>query len=777
MPTRIRISGFGGDGNRAVGWHGDNGSFRSGNVSGNARRRLVRKPISTDPKAHNDARRGLADTCFRITDYRQGISVPGRPAFSPGRIVTSTACDHCQLPVGRLGYRRAISGSKRAFCCYGCYLAFQVGRGDFDDAEVAKLLIRLGTGVFLAMNIMLFSLLTYTGALDDSDPALRFKIAVLLTMLSTPLMYVLGGPFISGAVRAARCGRINGDTLVSIGVIAAYSYSVLATIQRQPTMFYDTVAMVLLLFTAGRLLEAIGRAKAARNLEPMFAAEKATACVIESGEQFVRPVDQIVSGDNVQIQPGELIPVDGVVLQGKSECNESMLTGESVEVAKLKGSLVYAGSINLGGRLLIETRAAGLATRWGKICESVRAAIQTESEIHRTLDRVANVFVPFVLLLAIAAVLYWLNHIAAAEALKIGLAVLVVACPCALGLAAPLANTIGLRKAAQGGCLVRSGRLLETLGGVRRIALDKTGTLTQGKASLVDIRAHRAEPDDVIQVAAAAENGLHHPLARAIMAAAQRRGLTLLPSDTVREHPGMGVTAVVGNKKIAVGGAALFESLQWDISRAFESPDLPDEDAATHVFVGWEGSARAILRFVDPLLPEAKDLISELHALGIETRILSGDSPAVTEQLATAIGITHWQAGLTPEDKRVALTRWSDDDHAVAMVGDGLNDAPVLAAAAIGIAVGGATDLARETADVVLPLGRLSRLPWLIRLSRMVQKTIYQNLAWALSYNAVGLLLAVLGLLQPVAAAALMAGSSLLIIVNSLRLDRVAGVA
>ena len=687
--------------------------------------------------------------------------------------MTVVACDHCQLPVGRLGYRRKISGNNRAFCCYGCYLAFQVGRGDFDDAEVAKLLIRLGTGVFLAMNIMLFSLLTYSGALDDSDPALRFKIAVLLTLLATPLMYVLGGPFIAGAVQAARRGRINGDTLVAIGVVAAYSYSVLATIQHQPSVYYDTVAMVLLLFTAGRLLEAIGRARAARNLEPMFAAEKATACVLEGDQQIVRPVDQIGSGDIVQIQPGELIPVDGVVLQGKSECNESMLTGESVEVAKSKGAAVYAGSINLGGRLLIETRAAGSATRWGKICESVRTAIQTESEIQRTLDRVADVFVPFVLLLAIGATFYWSHHIAVAEALMTGLAVLVVACPCALGLAAPLANTLGLRIAAQGGCLVRSGRLLEELGGVRRIAIDKTGTLTQARAGLVGIVTHQVEADDAIQYAAAAENGLHHPLARAVLAAARQRGLKLLPSDNVREHPGLGVTANVENKTVVVGRAALFESLGWDINRNFEQPSvLPGEDIATQVLVGWDGAARALLHFVDPLLPEAKSLVAELHELGMQTRILSGDSAAVTEKISTEVGVSHWRAGLTPEAKQAELRKWSELEHAVAMVGDGLNDAPVLAEAAIGIAVGGATDLARETADIVLPKGGLSRLPWLIRLSRQVQKTIYQNLAWALSYNAVGLLLAAIGLLRPVGAAALMAGSSLLIIANSLRLHR-----
>jgi len=690
--------------------------------------------------------------------------------------MTAAVCDHCQLPVGRLGYRCEISGNKRAFCCYGCYLAYQVGRGDFDDAEVAKLLIRLGTGVFLAMNIMLFSLLIYSGTLDDSDPAFRFKIDVLLAILATPLMYVLGGPFISSAVRAAGRGRVNSDTLVAIGTVAAYSYSVLAIAQHQATVYFDTVAMVLMLFTAGRLMEAIGRARAARSLEPMFAAEKATANVLQDDELVVRSVEQIARGDIVQIQPGELVPVDGIVRKGQSECNESMLTGESVQVAKSKGSVVYAGSVNLGGRLLVETRDAGASTRWGKICESVRTAINSPSEIQQILDRVADFFVPFVVVLAIAATVFWAKHVALADALMIGLAVLVVACPCALGLAAPLANTLGLRKAAQGGCLVRSGQLLEVLARVRRLAVDKTGTLTKAAANLTTIITHKVEPDVAIQYAAAAENGLYHPLARAIVTAAQDRDIKLLPSENVREIPGMGVTADVGKKTVAVGSALLFENLRWDVTSPLQQPTgRSANDITTPVYVGWDGMAVAVLRFVDPLLPDAKVFVAGLRRLAIEVQILSGDSPAVTAQIAKVVGIGNWHAALTPEGKQSHLQQWSEGGHAVAMVGDGLNDGPVLAAAAVGIAVGGATDLARETADVVLPDGRLARLPWLIKLSRRVQKTIYQNLAWALGYNAVGLLLAAMGLLRPVAAAALMAGSSMIIIVNSLRLNRFSG--
>lgn len=683
------------------------------------------------------------------------------------------ACNHCQLPVGRLGYRRQINGLDREFCCYGCYLAFQIGSGEFEDADVARLLIRLGTGVFLAMNIMLFSLLIYSGVLDESDPKIYVWVTTVMALLATPLMVVLGGPFIASAANAARSGRVNGDTLVSVGTIAAYSYSVIAIVKGYAAVYFDTVAMVLLLFTVGRLLEAIGRAKAVRSLQPMFAAENATACVINGDIEESLPIAQVFVGDSVLVGPGELVPVDGIVLEGRSECDESVLTGEPLAVAKREGSKVHAGSINISGRLLVETVLVGSATRWGMICQRVRAAMSTESKIQHVLDRVADIFVPFVLLLAIAVTWYWSGRVDLAEALMTGLAVLVVACPCALGLAAPLAGMLGLKKATLGGCLVRSSRVLEAMSAVSRVAIDKTGTLTEGRGRLVDISSSDCDEDLMIQVAAGAESRVHHPLARAIREVARARKLPPVSTSALREWPGLGVTAGSDIGKLAVGSAKLFDSLGWVMSsKLLPHPIRAGEDPVTRIYVGWDGSVRGSLGFADTVLPEAEKMITALRELGLETCILSGDSEKVTASVALDVGADHWRAELTPEDKQAVLKEWLEPDNKVAMVGDGLNDAPVLAEASVGIAVGGATDLARETSDITLPVDGLMRLPWLFSLSRRVQKTIYQNLFWALSYNAIGLLLAATGILQPIAAAALMAGSSILIVVNSLRLER-----
>lgn len=634
-------------------------------------------------------------------------------------------------------------------------------------------MIRLGTGAFLTMNIMLFSLLIYSGVLDESDPILHSRITVIMALLATPLMVILGGPFITSAINAALSGRVTGDTLVSIGTVAAFSYSVIAMLQGQVNVYFDTVAMVLVLFTVGRLLEAIGRAKAVRSLQPMFAAENANARVINCGIEESRSIERVVPGDIVLIQPGELVPVDGTVLEGTSECEESVLTGEPLGVAKRQGSKVYAGSINISGRLLVETVLAGSETRWGKICQQVRVAISSESDIQRLLDKVADFFVPAVLLLAVMASLFWSSRIELSEAIMIGLSVLVVACPCALGLAAPLAGTLGLKKAALGGCLVRSNQVLEVMSSVRRVAIDKTGTLTEAKAKLVELQLLECDEDLLFQLAASAENGVHHPLARAVCQEARNRNLEVVPTTGLREYAGLGVTATSGLRKLAVGSKELFAHLGWVISEdLLGKKDKSGKNPLTRIYVGWNDSARGSLGFADPLLPEAEAVISALHKLEMKIIILSGDSERVTERVAGEVGADHWRAELTPKAKQVILQEWSLPDHPVAMVGDGLNDAPGLAQAALGIAVGGATDLARETADVTLPAAGLIRLPWLFALSRKVQKTIYQNLAWALIYNSAGLLLAAFGLLQPVAAASLMAGSSVLIIANSLRLDR-----
>lgn len=686
----------------------------------------------------------------------------------------TTPCAHCGLPVGALGTQRSIDGEEQRFCCYGCCLAFQVHHGHHEEPESVRLLIRLGIGAFLAMNIMTLSLLLYSGSIGNDDAVVARGLHLLLWLLATPALAILGGPFLRDAWRAARGGRVTADSLITLGALAAYSYSAYSVLTGGAHVYFDTAAMLLVIFTLGRYLEALGRARATRSLEPLLQPQRQWASIVEPSGETRRRVSELAPGAVIRVRPGERIPVDGTVLEGESTTDEALLTGESRPVAKTAGAPVLAGSLNGDGPLLVRATATGSSTRWGEICRAVRRASARRSRIELLADRIAAGFVPAVLVLATVTLGYWSLRLPFGEALLIALAVLVVACPCALGLAAPLANSLGLAEALRGGCLVRGGTVLEALARVRMIAFDKTGTLTTGEARLTACRVESDVPaDELLRRAAALEQGSEHPLARAVVDAARARKLPLPPASQVRTIPGHGVIGRVAGRNTAIGHARLSQVAGMAISpRLARLARQTEARGCTIAYVGWLDRVRGILMFTDALRPDAAATVAALHRLGLSTLLLTGDAPAVARGAAHAAGIANCFAGLTPAEKQAQLLREAAVHGAVAMVGDGLNDGPVLASATVGVAVGSATDLARETADVVLPAGELARLPWLITLARQVRRRIAGNLAWAFGYNLVALGLAASGLLQPLVAAALMAGSSLLIVLRSLHLDR-----
>jgi Cu2+-exporting ATPase len=568
-------------------------------------------------------------------------------------------------------------------------------------------------------------------------------------------------------------GRVTSSALVVLGVGAAYAYSLFASIEGGRQVYFDTATMVLMLFTIGNYLEAASRARAARDLEPLLAAENESATVVEGEGETRRPVRDICAGMLVRVRPGERIPVDGVVLEGQSNTDEAVITGESRQVAKSVGSTVIAGSINLDGPLLIQSSGSGTATRWAQICRSVRDALSRRSPTQRLADRVVGISVPLVLILGGLSVVYWAQSMPFDRALLIGLAVLVVACPCAVGLAAPMATSLGIGRLARCGCLVRDPAALEALARARLIAFDKTGTLTSGRSRLVGIESEGADEQEALARAAGLERHSEHGLARAILDAAASWGLEPVMTRDVRAVPGRGIRGNADGQPVAAGNSALMKELGWPLA-----PGLSERaralEASGHsvIHVGWAGAVHAVLSLDDLALPEARSTIEALRGLGVHVALLTGDLAHTALRVGAVTGIKDIQAGLTPEAKRAALDRYRQDYGSVAMVGDGLNDGPVLAEADVGIAVGSATDLARETATLVLPLGGLWMLPWVISVARMVRRTILTNLMWAFGYNLIALTLAVLGLLQPVLAAVIMASSSLLLVVNSLRLSR-----
>jgi P-type Cu2+ transporter len=688
-------------------------------------------------------------------------------------------CEHCGLPLGRRDTHRVLDGEQHAFCCYGCSLAFQVQRGNSAESEATWLLIRLGLGAFLAMNIKLLSLLIYMDAFGDGDAHLLPVVNILLWALTTAML-VLAMPFARDAWEAARRGVLTADTLMTLGVLSAYLYSCVAIAQPGGQVYFDTVALLLVLFTLGRLLEANARTRAMRSLAPMLEAERRSVTTLdESGAGRKMRIGDVLPGMRLQVLPGERVPVDGEVLDGHSHLDESIVTGESRIMAKGPGSTVLSGSINHEGRLIVRATVAGNQGRWALICRAVRESLAQRSPAQRLADRVAGAFTPLVVLLAVGTVAWWMTQVPFAQALSIGLAVLVVACPCALGLAAPLATTLGIGGLLRRGSLVRGPEVLERLARTRVAAFDKTGTLTAGETRLAAICSDgEVGEDELLARVAGLESGSEHPLARSIVAAARARGLSPGEVQEQRSIPGRGLTGRCVDGEIAAGTSGLMHSLGWPIPPAFHRQiEALEHSGHTVVHAGWAGRWRGALLLDDTLLADAPGTLRALRRLGHECVLLTGDLPAAAARIATAVGADAWHAGMSPEDKRAAVERLSRTRGPVLMVGDGLNDGPVLAAADVGVAVGGATDLARETADMTLPRNGLQLLPWAVEWARSVRRTIVGNLLWAFGYNAVALALAVLGHLTPIWAAVIMAGSSLLVVANSMRLERLGRVA
>ena len=687
-------------------------------------------------------------------------------------MTTETLCSHCQLPIGRLSHRREVNGSDHWFCCYGCCLAYQVHHGSGEEPEAAALLIRLGVGGFLAMNIMLFSLLLYgdafpgADAISGGDAWLSAAVPWVLWGLATSLLVVLGGPFLRGAWDSALDGRLTADSLVSLGTLAAYLYSAWQVLQGSSHVYFDTVTMVLVLFTLGRYLEAQGRVRAVRSLAPMLAAERAEVRVINEGGESIRTVDQVRPGDMLRICAGERIAVDGQVVEGWSECDESILTGQPEPQPKAPGDPVHAGSLNGNGQLSVRASVRGDQTRWIRISRLVREALGRKPRVGDALDRAASYFLPFVLVLAVATVWFWASRGNFDQALLAGLSVLVVACPCALGLAAPLASAMGIGQAAQRGVLIRGAGVLEKLGRLKGIAFDKTGTLTRGEFRPVSVTVDGADEAGVLRYAQALASGSAHPVARAVASRAARSGFQAWSAQGLRVHPGGGVTGRIEGIPCAIGSRAFMAHLGWPVPPKL----IPNaaQDGCSLVYVGWLGRVRGRIDLTDSPRMESRQVISALIARGLQVQLLSGDRPGPVGALAADLGISGWHAGLTPETKAAIIGGWARRLGPVAMVGDGLNDGLVLAAAPLGIAVGSGTDLAKESADVILPDDGLAALPWVLELAGQVHRSIQINVFWAFGYNAGALALAAAGLLQPVLAAALMAGSSLLVLVRTL---------
>ena len=662
-----------------------------------------------------------------------------------------------------------------------------------DDAELRDITRRLWIAALLTAPVFVIAMSHLIPALAgwENDPTRWLQFA-----LATPVVVWAGAPFFRRGWRSIVTGHLNMWTLIAIGVGTAFVASATAMLAPDifpPTMrhgahapiYFEAAAVIIVLVLAGQVLEGRARRRTGGALRALFDLAPPTARRLrDDGSDEEIPLEQIKTGDRLRVRPGDKIPVDGTVLDGRSSVDESMLTGESKPAAKATDDPVTGGTVNGAGGFTMRADRVGHDTLLARIIAQVADAQRSRAPIQSLADRVAGWFVPVVLVVAVAtfALWWWLGpEPRLAFALVNAVAVLIIACPCALGLATPMSIMVGIGRGARAGILVKDAEALETLASITALALDKTGTLTEGRPRVVTLSAaNNLSEDELLRLVAAVEQGSEHPLAAAIVRAARDRNLPLSAAADFATTSGGGVHARIDGREVAIGNAAFLEQRQVrDLAPLRERGVALQEQGQTVVFAAIDGTAAGLLGIADPVKPTTRAALDELRALGLQLHMLTGDDARTAATVARDLGLTSVDAGITPDGKIAKIKAWRAAGERIAMVGDGINDAPALAAANVGIAMGTGTDVAMHTAGLTLVKGDLLGLTRAIRLSRATLRNIRQNLVFAFAYNALGIPIAAgvlypfFGLLlSPMLAGAAMSLSSVSVIANALRLHR-----
>jgi Cu+-exporting ATPase len=614
----------------------------------------------------------------------------------------------------------------------------------------------------------------------------------LLLVLATPVQFYAGLRYYTGTYRAIRNRRANMDTLVAMGTSAAWVYSFISTILPDVTgthdVYFDTSSAIITLVLLGKYLELKSRGATSEAIVKLMNLQPPKALAIKNGAEVEVGVEELVEGDEVIVKPGERVPVDGEVVSGESAVDESLVTGESIPREKARGDPVVGGTVNIGGVLRVKATRVGRNTTLAQIVKLVEDAQATKAPIERLADTVAGYFVPIVILIAVGTLMFWLllgaSMFDVTEELTFALtafvAVLVIACPCALGLATPTAIVVGTGRGAQMGVLIKDAAALETAHKLTMAIFDKTGTLTKGEPRVVKaVPIGAPDERDLLFVAGSAEKGSEHVLSRAVTAAAEAKGIALEAPETSKVMPGEGVTAELGTRRMAVGNRRLLERLKVVVGEHAATMESMENDGLTVMACVSDGRLWGIIGVADTLKPEARDSIAKLRRLGLRVVMLTGDNERTARAIAQQAGIDEYRAQVLPADKANVVKDYQDRGDVVAMVGDGINDAPALAQADIGIALGTGTDIALESGNIVLVGEDLGGVVTAIRLSRRTFSKIRQNLFWAMFYNtaaipiAAGALYPITNeLLNPIIAAGAMAFSSVSVVGNASLLRR-----
>jgi len=644
--------------------------------------------------------------------------------------------------------------------------------GERDRQARSTLIQLLVFGALAIPTIVLAMAMDIAGMHINDDPQLHGWIVLAL---ATPIQLGLGWRFYRGGFISLRHLNPNMDVLVALGTSVAYVYSawVVITEQHEENMFLDVSAAVLVFITMGKYFEETSKRSASSAIRSLIGLSARNATVLRDGVETEVPVEQVRPGDRIVVRPGQRVPVDGVVREGHSTIDESMLTGESIPVERKPGDHVIGGTINQNGVITLEATAVGEDSALRRMARMVEEAQGSKAPIQRLVDQVAAVFVPVVILIAAGTYLAWGAFAGDwRDGMVAAVAVLVIACPCALGLATPTAIMVGTGLGAERGILIKNAEVLERTRRLDVVVLDKTGTLTEGRPQVLDVVTLGELPrDDLLRFAAAAESGSEHPLSRAVVDAAVEAKLQLPEASQFEAITARGVQAMVDGKLVLAGNRSLFEEYGFPANDELEER-LSGLEAAgrTAILVAVDGRIEGILGIFDDVKPNAARAVESLRAQGLRVIMMTGDNGRTAAAVAKRTGIAEYYAGARPEDKLELVRRLQGEGLAVAMVGDGINDAPALAQADIGIAMSTGTDVAMETGDITLLHGDVSKIAEAIALSRSTLSTIRQNLVWAFGYNVVAIPVAALGMLNPVFAGAAMAFSSVSVMANSLRL-------
>ncbi|MDY8048781.1 heavy metal translocating P-type ATPase [Paenibacillus polymyxa] len=612
-------------------------------------------------------------------------------------------------------------------------------------------------------------------------------------VLTTPIQFVIGWQFYVGAYKALRNGSSNMDVLVALGTSAAYFYSLYLTLRpsdvmegmggmpvmTMPELYYETSAVLITLILVGKWFEAVAKGRSSEAIKSLMSLQATTARVVRDEQELDIPIEQVRVKDIFIVRPGEKIPVDGVVVDGRSAVDESMLSGESLPVEKEAGSAVTGATLNKNGVLRIQAERVGGDTALSRIIKVVEDAQNSKAPIQRIADQISGIFVPIVVAIAVLAFIVWFFLVTPTDfagSLEKMIAVLVIACPCALGLATPTSIMAGSGRAAEYGILFKGGEHLEMTRSVNAVVLDKTGTVTNGKPELTDVMvgASGLAENDLLRLLGAAEKSSEHPLAEAIVKGIADRGIDLVAPTDFENIPGYGVKAHVEGKQVLAGTRRLMsrEGIAIDDSAEQYMNEL-ENAGKTAMLVAVDGSYAGLVAVADTIKETSREAVARLRAMNIEVIMITGDNERTARAVAAEAGIERVLAEVLPEGKAEEVKRLQEQGMIVAMVGDGINDAPALATANIGMAMGTGTDVAMEAADITLMRGNLNSIPDAIEMSRRTMTNIRQNLFWALGYNVIGIPIAALGFLAPWLAGAAMAFSSVSVVLNALRLQRV----